>query len=172
MTHLKVRLNRQEMLECRQAATLRWQLSRAMGVPNQRKDGKRNDNDVDQLGIKGETAVAKVLGCQHNVFQYSSDYGVDMFLGDISIDVKTTFHQKGKLLFKSLDAFKSKCSVLVTASDEEDVMIIAGYIPKKIFKEEAQHENLGGYGPCYTMEQIYLKPIESLWKIYQEMRFE
>ena len=74
--------------------------------------------------------------------------------------------------FKSLDAFKSKCSVLVTASDEEDVMIIAGYIPKKIFKEEAQHENLGGYGLCYTMEQIYLRPIESLWKIYQEMRFE
>ena len=132
MTHLKVRLNRQEMLECRQAATLRWQ-SRAMGVPNQRKDGKRNDNDVDQLGIKGEAAVAKVLGCQHNVFQYSSDFGVDMFLGDISIDVKTTFHQNGKLLFKSLDAFKSKCSVLVTASDEEDVMIIAGYIPRKIF---------------------------------------
>ena len=67
------------MLECKQAATLRWQLSRAMGVPNQRKDTNRNDNDVDQLGIKGETAVAKVLGCRHNVFQYSSDYGVDMF---------------------------------------------------------------------------------------------
>tara|TARA_B100000524_G_scaffold347744_1_gene250367 strand:+ start:811 stop:1329 length:519 start_codon:yes stop_codon:yes gene_type:complete len=172
MTHLKVRLTKQEMLECKQAATLRWQLSRAMGVPNQRKDTNRNDNDVDQLGIKGETAVAKVLECRHNVFQYSSDYGVDMFLGNISIDVKTTFHQTGKLLFKSLDAFKAGCSVLVTASDDDDVMIIAGYIPRRVFLEKAQETDLGGYGPCFTMEQIYLRPIESLWKRHQEKKFQ
>ena len=54
MTHLKVRLSRQEMLECKQAAALRWQLARASGVANQRKDSNRNDNDVDLLGIKAE----------------------------------------------------------------------------------------------------------------------
>ena len=171
MTFLKVRLTRQEMLECKQAAALRWQLARASGVTNQRKDSNRNDNDVDLLGIKAETAVSKVLGCNHNIFQLGVDDGADMFLGDISIDVKSTFHETGKLLFKSLEAFKAGCSVLVTASEEDDVMVIAGYTTRKIFKEEAQETDLG-HGNCFTMEQVYLRPIESLWKIYQEMRFK
>lgn len=171
MTHLKVRLSRQEMLECKQAAALRWQLARASGVENQRKDGNRSDNDVDLLGIKAEMVVSKVLGCNHNVFQLGVDDGVDMFLGDISIDVKSTFHQTGKLLFKSLEAFKANCSVLVTASDEDDVMIIAGYIPKKKFKSDALEDDLG-HGKCFTMEQIYLRPIESLWRTHQKMKFK
>ena len=159
------------MLECKQAAALRWQLARASGVANQRKDSNRNDNDVDLLGIKAEIAVSKVLGCNHNVFQLGVDDGVDMFLGDISIDVKSTFHENGKLLFKSLEAFRANCSVLVTASDQDDVMIIAGYVPKKIFKADALETDLG-HGNCFTMEQIYLRPIEGLWKVHQEMRFK
>lgn len=159
------------MLECKQAAALRWQLARASGVTNQRKDSNRNDNDVDLLGIKAEIAVSKVLGCNHNVFQLGVDDGVDMFLGDISIDVKSTFHENGKLLFKSLEAFRANCSVLVTASDQDDVMIIAGYIPRKNFKSDALETDLG-HGNCFTMEQIYLRPIEGLWKVHQEMRFK
>lgn len=159
------------MLECKQAAALRWQLARASGVANQRKDSNRNDNDVDLLGIKAEIAVSKVLGCNHNVFQLGVDDGVDMFLGDISIDVKSTFHENGKLLFKSLEAFRANCSVLVTASDQDDVMIIAGYIPRKNFKSDALETDLG-HGNCFTMEQIYLRPIEGLWKVHQEMRFK
>lgn len=159
------------MLECKQAAALRWQLARASGVANQRKDSNRNDNDVDLLGIKAEIAVSKVLGCNHNVFQLGVDDGVDMFLGDISIDVKSTFHENGKLLFKSLEAFRANCSVLVTACDQDDVMIIAGYIPRKNFKSDALETDLG-HGNCFTMEQIYLRPIEGLWKVHQEMRFK
>ncbi len=171
MMSLKVKLTHQEMLECKQAATLRWQLARASGVINQKKDNNRNDGDLDLLGIKAEIAVSKVLECNHNVFQLGVDSGVDMFLGNLSIDVKSTFHENGKLLFKSLEAFKSSCSVLVTASSEDNVMIIAGYIPRKIFLSEAQQTDLG-HGMCFTMEQIYLRPIESLWKVYQEMRFK
>jgi len=171
MTHLRVRLSRQEMFECEQAAVLRWQLARASGVINQRKDNNRNDNDIDFLGIKAEIAVSKVLQCNHNVFQLGVDQGVDMFLGDITIDVKSTFHETGKLLFKSLEAFKASCSVLVTASNEADVMIIVGYIPKKTFQSDALETNLG-HGNCFTMDQIYLRPIESLWKVHQEMKFK
>ena len=40
-------------------------------------------------------------------------------------------------------------------------MIIAGYIPRKIFLSEAQQTDLG-HGMCFTMEQIYLRPIESV----------
>jgi hypothetical protein len=159
------------MLECKQAATLRWQLARASGVVNQRRDGGRGDNDVDLLGIKAETAVSKVLGCNHNVFQLGVDDGVDMFLGNIGVDVKSTFYENGKLLFKSSEAFKANCSVLVTASKESDVMIVAGWIPRKDFHAKAQSEDLG-HGLCVTVKQAHLRPIEGLWKVCQEMRFK
>jgi hypothetical protein len=171
MTPLKVSLSLEEMLQCKQASTLRWQLARASGVGNQRKDQGRNDSDVDYLGIKAELAVAKVFGCNYNVFQLGVDDGADMFLGDISIDVKSTFHEHGKLLFKSLASFKASCSVLVTATEKDNVMSLVGYIPRKQFHIEAKEDDLG-HGPCMTMQQIRLKPIESLWRVYQEMRLE
>lgn len=168
---MRVRLTYQEMLECKQASALRWQLARASGVANQRRDSGRNDNDVDLLGIKAEAVVSKVLGCNHNVFQLGVDDGVDMFLGNVGIDVKSTFHENGKLLFKSLEAFKASCAVLVTASKESDVMIIKGWIPRKNFHAEAQSEDLG-HGLCVTVKQAHLRPIEGLWKVCQEMRFK
>ena len=170
MTPLNVKLTQKEMLECKQAATLRWQLARASNVVNQKKDGNRNDNDIDLLGIKAELAVSKVLCCDHNIFQLGVDDGADMFLGEISIDVKSTFYETGKLLFKSHNAFKASCSVLVTASENEDVMVIAGWIPRQNFIKDAIEENLG-HGICYTMEQVYLRPIEALWKTYQVTKY-
>ena len=57
---LDVRLTRAEMAMAEQAATLRWQLARASGVDNQRRD-VRSDADIDLIGVKAEMAVAKVL---------------------------------------------------------------------------------------------------------------
>ena len=168
---LKVKLEKHELHQCNQAAALRWQLARASGVANQRKDGGRSDSDVDLLGLKAELAVSKVLGCDHNVFQLGIDDGADMFLNKIAIDVKSTFHENGKLLFKSLEAFKAHCAVLVTATNDADVMSIVGFAPKSEFQKYASKEDLG-HGPCFTMEQKYLRPIENLWKRHQELLFE
>ena len=52
-----VTLSRKELSDCKQAATLRWQLARLSGVANQRKDKGRTDQDLDFLGIKAELAV-------------------------------------------------------------------------------------------------------------------
>lgn len=171
MTPLKVKLTLEEMLQCKQAATLRWQLARASGVENQRKDQGREDSDIDLLGIKAELAVSKVFGCNYSVFQLGVDDGADMFLGDISIDVKSTFHENGKLLFKSLPAFKASCSILVTATEKDNVMSLAGYVPRKQFHQEAKEDDLG-HGICFTMAQMRLRPVEGLWRVYQDMRFK
>ena len=168
---LKVKLSKQEMHQCTQAAALRWQLARASGVTNQRKDRGRSDNDIDLLGLKAELAVSKVLGCDHNVFQLGIDSGADMFLNKISIDVKSTFHERGVLLFKSLEAFKAHCSVLVTATDEPDVMAIVGFTPRGRFYQQATESDLG-HGMCFIMEQKDLMPIEGLWKKHQELLFQ
>ena len=49
-----VTLTPKEMSKCNQAATLRWQLARASGVSNQRRDKGRSDADLDLLGVKAE----------------------------------------------------------------------------------------------------------------------
>jgi len=168
---MRVRLSRQEMANCEQAAALRWQLARASGVTNQRKDKGRSDADLDLIGIKAETAVAKVLDVHHNVFQMGVDSGADMFLGDISIDVKSTFYESGKMLFKSLDAFRADCCVLVTATQDADVMNVAGYSSKAHFEKNAETADLG-HGPCFIMTQDRLRGIESLWAYHKTITLD
>ena len=71
---LHVRLNRSEISQAKQAAALRWQLARASGVANQRRD-IRSDADIDLLGLKAEIAVAKAFHLPYR----ASDLGIDSF---------------------------------------------------------------------------------------------
>ena len=47
MEALLITLTREEVAQCKQAAALRWQLARASGVVNQRKDTDSSDEDID-----------------------------------------------------------------------------------------------------------------------------
>ena len=139
-----VTLSRKELSDCKQAATLRWQLARLSGVVNQRKDKGRTDQD---LGV---------------------DDGADMFLHNISIDVKSTFYPHGKLLFKSKKSFKSNCSVLVAKVDE-DKMNVAGFATKTMFLEQAVQNDLG-HGKGWMIEQSELLPLSKLWEVATEQK--
>ena len=119
-----VKLSPKEMSICEQAAALRWQLARASGVVNQRRDQGRTDADLDLLGIKAEMAVAKVFDIDYTPFQLGVDNGKDLWLGNISIDVKATFYKNGKLLFKTRDAFKAHCAVLVCENNPEILDVV------------------------------------------------
>lgn len=163
-----VSLTRAEIAQCKQAAALRWQLARASGVVNQRKDTDSSDDDIDYLGIRAELAAAKVLGCDYTPSALGIDEGIDMFIDDLSIDVKSTFHQSGKLLFKSLPAFKSDIAILVTATAWEEKMNVCGWVSQDRFKEKAEETDFGK-GTCWTMGQEHLAPLKNLWlKITKE----
>jgi hypothetical protein len=118
---MRIKLTRQEMAAVDQAAALRWQLARASGVANQKRAGE-SDDDLDKLGLKAEMAVSKCLCLTYSPQSLGIDNGIDMWFGDVGIDVKATFHPSGKLLFKSLEAFKADAAILVTKTDEADVM--------------------------------------------------
>jgi len=165
-----VKLTPKEISHCKQAATFRWQLARASGVVNQRRDQGRDDNDLDLLGIQAEICVAKVFDIEHNPFQLGVDSGEDMWLGDISIDVKSTFYPKGRLLFKSLESFKADCSILV-CKQEENIFNVAGYCSKKMFEKKSTLMDLGhGVGSVLDQENLY--PLEKLWAYYTIKRLE
>jgi len=165
---LNVRLTRSEMSEAKQAAALRWQLARASGVVNQRKD-IRSDADIDLLGLKAEMAVAKALQLPYRASDLGIDSGADMWSEDVSIDVKATYHKSGKLLFKSLDSFVAEYAILVTISDDEDLMRIVGGMGRDRFKLEAVETDLGR-GICWVVPQDILTPIEGVWLTLTQWR--
>ena len=165
-----VKLSPKEMSMCEQAATLRWQLARASNVANQRRDQIRSDGDIDLIGVKAEMAVAKVFDIDYNPFQLGVDSGKDLWLGDISVDVKATFHGDGRLLFKTRNAFKADCAVLVCVNDPE-ILDVVGCITKKTFRKECQEGDLG-HGACVYVWQESLQALPDLWLAFTERRLK
>ena len=134
-----VRLSPKEITECERAAQLRSMLSRASGIVNQRKDSSR------------------------------SDYDVDMFIEGIAIDVKSTTHLNGKLLFKSKESFKSPYAILAIVIDP-DIVRIAGWISRVSFAEEAKVFNANKTSLAMTQEE--LKSPESFWLNITKLRVQ
>tara|TARA_R110002050_G_C8763553_1_gene499796 strand:- start:133 stop:645 length:513 start_codon:yes stop_codon:yes gene_type:complete len=167
---MKVSLSPKEISICKQAATFRWQLARASGVVNQRRDQGRTDGDLDLLGIKAEMSVAKVFDIDHNPFQFGVDGGEDMWIGDISVDVKSTFYPRGRLLFKDVNSFKADCSVLVCQEDEENYNVV-GYCSREKFKRDSNLMDLG-HGLGSVMDQDDLSPLEKLWTYSTKLRLQ
>ena len=164
-----IKLSPRDISMCKQGANLRWQIARASGVGNQKRDLTREDSDLDFLGLKAELSVAKILGIEHNLFQLGIDDGADLWYGDISIDVKATFHKNGRLLFKSKQSFRSNCAILVCQENEEEMNVV-GYIPRKVFLSDCYEKDLG-HGVGFMMDQSNLRPLSNLWEVYVKRKF-
>ena len=158
-----VRFTRQDLSECEQAASLRWQLARAAKVANQKKDPARSDHDIDLLGVNGELAVARVFQIDHDIHKGGIDKNIDMWDNDVSFDVKATFAQAGHLIFKDTKFFKADVAILVTPHDIPDSVHVAGWIGRKEFIEKAKDIDFGN-GACPAMHCDELRQIPELWK--------
>jgi hypothetical protein len=86
---IPVRLKKSELSECRQFASLRWQMARLSHVKNDRRDQGRTDNDIDELGIKAEKAVAKLFGLDFKASAMGIDSGDDKNILDKNVSTKT-----------------------------------------------------------------------------------
>ena len=157
-----VTLSRQELSIGRQAATARWQLARAAGVQNQRRDS-RTDSDIDLIGIYGEMAVAKALALDYSPQAIGVDDGMDMWCGNFSIDVKSSFHIGGRLLFKSVDAFCADIAILVEPGADGAEFNIVGGIRKGAFIRKHYTKDLG-HGEGAMVDQAMLSPLYRIWE--------
>lgn len=140
---------------------MRWQLNRASGIGNQRRDGNRDDDALDSLGVMAERVVAKVFDIDHQHLMGVDD-GADLWLDDLSIDVKSTFHESGRLLFKSRESFKADAAVLVCQLTQDTYKVV-GYASRQTFLDKAREIDLG-HGPSWAMEQSELSPLGQLWQ--------
>lgn len=164
-----VNISRRDLSRCRQAATGRWQLARMSGVGNQRRDGGRSDNDIDYLGVRSEFAVATLLQLEYEPSALGIDDGADMWCEAVNIDVKSTFHPVGRMLFKSKEAFKSAVCVLVSQTDQENVMDVRGWAAARDFMDHAIRDDLG-HGNCWILDNERLRPLCDLWSRLAQKR--
>ena len=169
---LRVTLSNKELFNCQQAANFRSMLARASGVTNQRKDPTRTDQELDLVGIKGELAVSKAYQTDFNVFEFGVDAGIDMFIGEVALDVKTTKHVSGVLLFKTVESFKAPIAVLCVEIDQ-NTMGIAGWINRKDFAAkccEFINPKIKNKTGSVCVNQDQLQSPESLWLKTTELR--
>lgn len=159
---LIIKLCKSELALCKQAAALRWQLARASGVVNQRRDS-RSDDDIDYLGIRAELAFAKAYNIQYTPAALGIDAGVDMFCGDLSIDVKATFINGERLLVKSKDAVKADVLFMVRENCDE-LLELVGWIRSSRFLEEAEEKDLG-HGKGWMVHQDRLAKPAQFWEL-------
>jgi hypothetical protein len=164
-----VKINHQNLSKCRQAATGRWQLARMSGVGNQKRDTGRSDNDIDFLGVRAEYSVAQIFQLDYEPTALGIDAGMDMWCADVSLDVKSTFHSNGRMLFKSVEAFKSSVCVLVSATDDVAVMDVRGWAARSEFADLAERVDLG-HGPCWILSNERLRPLPELWELLTARR--
>ena len=145
-----VELSKKEINDCESAGAQRHRLARQDKLPVATKDDNVNmkiDNTNDLVGIKGELAVAKLLEIDFNPFQFGVDTGIDLFVGDWSIDVKTakmSFREKPNLLFNSDKMFRSDLAILVT-QESENTFGIAGWLKREEWAEKCEeHRRFDG----------------------------
>ena len=125
--------------------------------------------ESDLLGVMGEYAVAKYLKIPFDTeINLNGDGGeVDLWLGDWSIQVKSTKYDNGRLVFNTMNEIKSLLDVLTVCNINDKTVNIIGYIShnsllKKIYKLDL------GYGIRYCINQEDLNDISWLSFYYLE----
>ena len=167
---MKVRLSKRDMLEAELMARDTVFMLERMSISPRLENNNQSRLDANIFGFMAEFAVCRVLGTEPPRLNFATDGGVDLWLGDVTIDVKYTARKTSKLIFDSVDKFKSQVAILVTATDNMDVMEILGWCSKGRFIEDSYSKDFG-YGKRLVMDADKLQPIEQFWLKYTQNKY-
>lgn len=126
---------------------------------------------INVIGHLGEQAVAKVLGIKADTTVLThGDVGHDLYLGDATIQVKTS--TLAMLMFNSAPLFKSDVAILVQFigedkkhAEDDPRFRVWGYVERKEFLRD--HYKIDhGYGVRLAMDATNLQPLEFLVEDY------
>jgi len=162
-----VRLSPEDVHNCTLMGHDTVALCEMRGVLPRLENKNQTREEANALGFKAEFAVARLLGTNLPTVNVVTDGGIDLWFGDVSIDVKFTNKQSNGLIFDNEEKFKARLAVLVTPTDHDDVMNIVGWIGRKQFLHVAKVKDFG-YGPRLVAVGHNLKRIESLWRRLHE----
>jgi len=145
-------------------------LCKMQGFSPRLENASQSREEANAFGYKAEFAVARLFNCEPPVLNVLSDGGIDLWIGNVSVDVKFTNKEYGSLIFDNLDKFRAQIAILVGRTDDPNVMRVNGWMSKKNFAARCQSKNFG-YGDRLIVEWDNLNSIESLWKIFAELKF-
>ena len=134
-------------------------------------DWNNTQSEADILGVMGEYAVSKYLSIPMDTeVNLQGDGGeVDLWLGDWSIQVKSTKYDNGRLVFNSKDEMKALIDVLTICNIQKQTVNIVGYISNKDLQQKMYEKDLG-FGVRYCIDQADLKDISWLVFYYLEWK--
>ena len=134
-------------------------------------DWNNTQSEADILGVMGEYAVSKYLSIPMDTeVNLQGDGGeVDLWLGDWSIQVKSTKYDNGRLVFNSKDEMKALIDVLTICNIQKQTVNIVGYISNKDLQQKMYEKDLG-FGVRYCIDQDELKDISWLVFYYLEWK--
>ena len=150
-----------EMMELRLLARRRNEPKELAGIHSDRVDQNRTNAQIHLLGIKGEAAAAHLLGLElDRTASLKGDGNVkDLTAKDgRSIQVKTTWHVGGRLLFQQREDFKADLAILFVSDEDSPAARIIGWTDQMGFNHFSKKMNFG-YGMNHVMEQADLYPI-------------
>lgn len=122
-------------------------------------DGGENRINNNIMAYRGEVLFARIFSLEMPTLNVMGDNGVDFFLGDMSVDVKTS--KNPELIFDK-KGFKSDVAVAFQQTDQDDVLDLMGWITKADFNKK-HHLHDYGHGERGVVDGKDLNPIESLW---------
>jgi len=134
-------------------------------------DWNNTQSEADLLGVMDEYAVSKYLSIPMDTeVNLQGDGGeVDLWLGDWSIQVKSTKYDNGRLVFNSKDEMKALIDVLTICNIQKQTVNIVGYISNKDLQQKMYEKDLG-FGVRYCIDQDELKDISWLVFYYLEWK--
>lgn len=166
-----IRLSRSDVHASTLMGTDTVKLCEMQGFPPRLENDKQSRVEANILGFKAEFAVARLYDLEPPTVNVVTDGGVDLWMGDLSIDVKLTNRQGGPLIFDSMEKFKADCAVLVSRTFQHDVMRVEGCISRSKFEELAKKKDFK-YGERLYMESKDLYSPQWLWRQGALLKFK
>ena len=168
---MKIRLSKQDSHTCQLMGADTVKLCEMQGF-KPRLDNKRQSRvEANVYGFKAEFAIARLFNLELPTVNVATDGGVDLWFDDLTIDVKFTNSEYGKLIFDSMPKFKSEFGVLVGRTEDPDVMRVNGWIDRNSFEDNCHTHNFG-YGDRLYVQHDELFSIESLWLRLMQHKFK
>jgi hypothetical protein len=165
-----VRLTKKDILTSEVLGADTVKLCEMAGFNPRLENDKQSRVEANQWGFKAEFAVARLFDLEPPTLTVTTDGGADLWVGDITIDVKLTNQEWGPLIFDSMPKFRANVAVLVGRTKDDEVVNVIGWSSREAFKEHYNKKDFG-FGDRLYVDAQDLAPIEQLWLSFSEIKY-
>ncbi len=140
-----IRLSLAEIARCHRIIEQRQAVKKQFKVQTQKMDKHHNDLEIDFIGIKGEVAAAKFLGCHVDESATpEGDDGSDLMWQGVRVQMKTamTLH-KPHLIIRHSGYLTSDLYILGITTLEHNAVRLMGWLDKHTLLDKAFIRDFG-----------------------------